>query len=212
VLVAQRRHETVVVAARVFVVARSALFLEDGFAELHALAVGRLRKFRRGKPGQVGRNVGPRLWLAEPCPGDDRVHFLAFPLQLGEVRELLDQIRFALRGQCRNHIARIADGSLAMAAAAVLQVQRGSMRGIRIELQCSANELIDAGRCGRDASTAEQRQSCQSCLRGTDEVAHGLQCPARSRKQVWGDPRNVAALSRIRSTRPRRGCGSLTRR
>jgi hypothetical protein len=38
-LIAQRWHESVIVAARVLRVTRSALLMKDGFAELHASTV-----------------------------------------------------------------------------------------------------------------------------------------------------------------------------
>ena len=119
-LIAQRRHEAVVVAARVLFVARSALLLKDCFAELYARAVGRFRSAQGWQVTQVGSNVGHRLRLVQRRPADDRVHLLTLTLQFGEIRKLLDQIGLALRGQSRNHVTRIADSTLTVTAGAVL--------------------------------------------------------------------------------------------
>src|SRR6185295_7588498 len=109
VLVAQRRDEAVIVAARILLVAGGALLLEDGFAELHAFAVGSLGKPNDGKLAEIASEIRPLLRLVECSLRDDGVHGITIALQLREIGELLDQIRFALSRQSRNDVARIAD-------------------------------------------------------------------------------------------------------
>ena len=68
------------------------------------------------------------------------------PEELSEVGKLFDQISFSLRSQCGHNITGIANRNLAVATRALLQIDRGAMRRIRIELQGRTDQPIDA--CG----------------------------------------------------------------
>src|SRR6185369_11082880 len=147
--------------------------MKDGFAELHASTVRGLRKLQWRQVTEIGSDIGQRLRLAERRPGDHCVHLRTFALQLREVCELLDQIGLTLRGESGNHVARIANGTLAVTAGAVLQVQGCSVRRIRLQLQRVTNELIDAGWRGDSSRSAEEHRSTPCNSRHSTETVHG---------------------------------------